>query len=377
MKRIIALLMAVIMTLSITSALSLPVGTEMCAAAENNESSLQTAAMSAQGGVGNYKKGDTSNIRVTLTAGEYNITKDESGLDVIHMGDFSSTDSPGDPMLPHKVYNIIVPPDVIGSSLQLKVVSAEIRTIEGTYDIKPAGPDVVGADGKLTEDWGEGKMIVGTPIAYLKTEQYRNTDYNLYIYTDPTTIGQHGTLLATDYWSPDGNTVAITAIGMDKIAYLKRGPSGDRPSGDTDYNLYIYTAPTTIGQHGTLIASDYWAPDGDTVAITAIGMDKIAYLKKGAYGAEDYNLYIYTAPTTIGGHGTLIATDYWAPDGDTVAITAIGMDKIAYLKKGAYGYTDYDLYVYTAPTTIGGHGTLIASDYWAPDGQTEGVSALG
>jgi hypothetical protein len=106
-------------------------------------------------------------------------------------------------------------------------------------------------------------------------------------------------------------------------------------------------------------------------------MDKIAYLKKGAYGAEDYNLYIYTAPTTIGGHGTLIASDYWAPDGDTRAVTAIGGgDEIAYLKKGAYGAEDYDLYIYTAPTTIGGHGTLIASDYWSPDGQTKGISAL-
>ena len=160
MKKAILLLIAIVLTLSIFIAASapLPVGTEICA--EDNESSLQASAMPAQGGVGNYSKGDTSNIRVTLTAGKYNITKDESGLDVIQMAGFSSTDSPGDPMLPHKVYNIIVPPDVIGSSLQLKVVSAEIRTIEGTYDIKPAGPAVVGADGELTEDWGEGKAIV-------------------------------------------------------------------------------------------------------------------------------------------------------------------------------------------------------------------------
>ncbi|NQE52515.1 hypothetical protein C5S29_02895, partial [ANME-1 cluster archaeon GoMg3.2] len=73
----------------------------------------------------------------------------------------------------------------------------------------------------------------------------------------------------------------------------------------------------------------------------------ITYLKKGAYGADDYDLFIYTAPTTIGGLGTLLATDYWAPDGNTVGIAAIGMDKIAYLKKGAYGADDYDLFIYT------------------------------
>jgi hypothetical protein len=209
-------------------------------------------------------------------------------------------------------------------------------------------------------------------IAYLKQGAGGDTDYGLYIYTAPTAIGEHGTLIASDYWSPDGNTVAITAVGGgDQIAYLKQGPGGG-----TDYDLFIYTAPTAIGEHGTLIASDYWSPDGNTVAITAVGGgDQIAYLKKGPYGAEDYDLYIYTAPTIIRQHGTLIAADYWSPDGNSVAITAIdmdGVDEIAYLKKGPGGATDYDLYIYTAVT----HGTLTASDLWSPDGQTEGISAL-
>jgi hypothetical protein len=46
------------------------------------------------------------------------------------------------------------------------------------------------------------------------------------------------------------------------IAYLKQGAGGT-----TDYGLYIYTAPTTIGQHGALTASDLWSPDGSTVAV--------------------------------------------------------------------------------------------------------------
>jgi hypothetical protein len=211
-------------------------------------------------------------------------------------------------------------------------------------------------------------------IAYLKKGPYGDEDYDLYIYTAPTAIGEHDTLLATDYWSPDGNTVAIAAIGMDKIAYLKKGPYGA-----DDYDLYIYTAPTTIRERGTLIASDCWSPDGDTRAITAVGGgDEIAYLKKGPYGDRDYDLHVYTAPTTIREHGTLIASDCWSPDGDTRAITAVGGgDEMAYLKKGPYGADDYDLYIYTAPTTIRERGTLIATDYWAPDGQTKDISALG
>jgi hypothetical protein len=51
---------------------------------------------------------------------------------------------------------------------------------------------------------------------------------------------------------------------------------------------------------------------------------------------------------------------------------------IAYLKKGSYNDWDYNLFIYTAPSTIHEHGTLIASDLWSPDGQkTEGISALG
>jgi hypothetical protein len=232
-------------------------------------------------------------------------------------------------------------------------------------------------------------------ITYLKKGPYGAADHDLYIYTAPTTIRQRGAYTASDKWSPDGNTVAVTAIdidgdGVDEIAYLKKGAYGAK-----DYDLYIYTAPTAIRDHGTLTASDKWSPDGNTVAITAIdidgnGVDEIAYLKEGAGGTKDYNLYVYTAPTTIREHGTLIASDFWSPDGNTVGIAAIGMDEIAYLKKGAYGAKDYDLYVYTAPATVGHdlyvytapatvgqHGTLIASDLWSPDGQTEGISALG
>ena len=256
-------------------------------------------------------------------------------------------------------------------------------------------PSTTGEHGTLiaSDLWSPDGHTVGITaidtdeIAYLKKGSYSDLDYNLFIYTAPSTIREHGTLIASDLWAPDGSTVAITAIdidgnGIDEIAYLKKGSYSD-----LDYNLFIYTAPSTIREHGTLIASDLWAPDGSTVAITAIdidgnGIDEIAYLKKGSYSDLDYNLFIYTAPSTIREHGTLIASDLWAPDGSTVAITAIdidgnGIDEIAYLKKGSYSDLDYNLFIFSAPTTIREHGILMASDYWSPDGKTEDISALG
>jgi len=104
-------------------------------------------------------------VRVTLNAGEYSITKDENGFEVIKMEGFTSTLSPGDPMLPHKVYNVLVPPEAIGSGLKFDIVSADIQVLEGTYDIKPAGPIIPGADeyaneSTVLEVWGERKNIV-------------------------------------------------------------------------------------------------------------------------------------------------------------------------------------------------------------------------
>ena len=105
-------------------------------------------------------KDNAGSMTFTLYAGEYAITQDNEGLDVVQMEGFSSTTSPGDPMLPHKVYNIAVPPDIVWSILKLNIVSAGTSVLDGTYDIRPAGPDIAWVDDKLIEDWGHGKDIV-------------------------------------------------------------------------------------------------------------------------------------------------------------------------------------------------------------------------
>ena len=107
---------------------------------------------------------DSGKVRVVLSAGEYSIIKDENGLDVIMMDDFASTTSSGDPMLVHKVYNILVPPDAIGTDLKFEIVSADIQILEGTYEIRPVGPLAPAVDefsgGALwAEYWGKDKNI--------------------------------------------------------------------------------------------------------------------------------------------------------------------------------------------------------------------------
>lgn len=103
---------------------------------------------------------NTGSIRLTLSfKGGYNLAK-EDAFDVIEMEDFALTSSPGDPMLPHKLYDILLPPDALESTVELNIVSAKTRTIDGTYSVKPAGPDVAWVDGKLVQIWGDNKTIV-------------------------------------------------------------------------------------------------------------------------------------------------------------------------------------------------------------------------
>jgi len=105
-------------------------------------------------------KDNAGSMTFTLYTSEYAITQDKQGLDVVQMEGFSSTTSPGDPMLFHKVYNIAVPPDIVWSSLKLNVVSVETRMLEGSYDIRPAPPILPGTNDTVVEEAVQKKETI-------------------------------------------------------------------------------------------------------------------------------------------------------------------------------------------------------------------------
>ncbi len=104
-------------------------------------------------------------VRMVLEAGELSIAKGGEGFDVVAMEGFASTTSPGDPLLLHRVYNILVPPEAIGEELTMKVVSQDVEILEGTYEIGPVGPLAPALAGDefggvaWAEYWGLGKTI--------------------------------------------------------------------------------------------------------------------------------------------------------------------------------------------------------------------------
>ena len=202
------------------------------------------------------------------------------------------------------------------------------------------------------------------------------SDNNLFVYTAPVGV-QNGTLMGTDWWRGDGNTVAIAGgdfngNGGNEIAYLKQVTA-------TDFTLFVYTAPVGT-QKGTLIGTDSTNYDGTPVALAAVdidgnGTDEIAVLKKA--GTANNDLFVYSAPQgTL--EGTLVGTDYLSGDGNTVAIAGgdfdgNGVGEIAYLKRVTA--TDFTLLVYTAPVGTQ-EGTLIGTDGWRYDGRTIAIAGV-
>lgn len=92
-------------------------------------------------------------INLTFNSSEYEITKDENNLDIVKMEEFYIDGDAGNPDLPYKRYDILVPPDVVWSSLELEIVATTTQTINGTYNIKPIAPLLECCNGTCTEYW--------------------------------------------------------------------------------------------------------------------------------------------------------------------------------------------------------------------------------
>lgn len=116
-------------------------------------------------------QGDTepvpAEISLDFTAGEYTIVnaeylalKDKQTGTLVDMKGFNSTTSPGDPLLPTRIYEIALPPNVDWQTLKLSIASQETEIIPGAYDLLPAPPERARVEEEELVDWGEGKNIV-------------------------------------------------------------------------------------------------------------------------------------------------------------------------------------------------------------------------
>jgi len=79
---------------------------------------------------------------------------------VVRMEGFNLTTSPGDPVLPVRIYEIAVPPNIDWKTLKLTVEGVEAALVPDQFEIIPAPPMQARVDDKDYINWGFGKDIV-------------------------------------------------------------------------------------------------------------------------------------------------------------------------------------------------------------------------
>ena len=99
-------------------------------------------------------------VSLTVTVDSCEIIKDQAGYDRVIIDGYKSMGAPGNPMLPSKVFNVLLPPDVVWDSVELTVVDIETEVLTGTYRVEPAAPDAAYVEGKMVYDWGQNQSVV-------------------------------------------------------------------------------------------------------------------------------------------------------------------------------------------------------------------------
>ncbi len=111
--------------------------------------------------------GGTVTFELTLPA--YEITRDDAGFDVIAVPGFVLSTAPGEPMLPHRVYNVAVPPEADPDSLQVEIVEQSVTTLAGPYNLREGTPYEISV--------ADGGDAGGTPPAYAMARAADSADF--------------------------------------------------------------------------------------------------------------------------------------------------------------------------------------------------------
>jgi len=276
-------------------------------------------------------------------------------------------------------YGMVQPADTISNAASPTKTFGVIKNDSKDYNFYSYNvPNQIEARGVIGADFWNitsgNKVVAATEIkisGVTKVGVVKNEggDYNFYLYNMPNGI-QGATSIGADYWNiPSGNNVVSIAgvdtdgDGTDEVAVMKKE--------NGDYNLYIYRAPSGT-QATNLVGKDLWnIPSGNnTVALAGLG--DVDGDGKGELGVMknkngDFNFFVYDPP--VGTQAMSIkAADYWnIPSGNNVVdIDGVGdingdsKNDLAIMKKSN---NDYNLFLYTIPSTIEGTNTF-AADYW-------------
>lgn len=126
----------------------------------------------------------SQDITLNLKSGSFDIMKDRTGEEFIKMEGFGLTSSPGEPVLPFRIYDVVVPPNIDWKTIDLKFVRKG-KQLPDKHSISPAPPLRARVDDKDLIDWGEGKEIVDGKniLVYTKKEFYPKTPVSILSYS--------------------------------------------------------------------------------------------------------------------------------------------------------------------------------------------------
>jgi hypothetical protein len=206
-------------------------------------------------------------LTYALKANPSQLAKDRAGNDVFRMMDFSMSAVPGRPMLPHKIYNIALPPDVDWASLRLTVTGVDRGKIPGFFTIATCPPDTAWKDNQwLTSSTAaaDGSAAAPTPspaVSIVGTSQLRKwkfvkVEFTPFLYAPET--GEITLVRRADIqlaYSRTGERVGAAALADGRLDDVARDMFLNFGEASAWYN-----APALAGaaaDTSSLLASDY------------------------------------------------------------------------------------------------------------------------
>ncbi|MGB2956321.1 MAG: hypothetical protein WBB64_10190 [Anaerolineales bacterium] len=125
-------------------------------------------------------------LLITVTTPPYTLAKDSDGFDFIQIEDFSSSGDPGEPFLPRKVISIALPPNVNLESVEIQVADYQLKTLDGTFNIKLSVADIPSDSGEPSSaDDGEiteADFIQQLPPGQMRKWIFTKIEYSPFIY---------------------------------------------------------------------------------------------------------------------------------------------------------------------------------------------------
>jgi len=108
--------------------------------------------------------GREGSLVVTLKAGEFEFDQNPDGTRTVRMRGFRLRGDPGEPLLPFRIYSLLLPPEASPDGLRAEVVSSRTRSLPGPYRLALA-PPIVPMGRHDPAQPGEGRAATGRPGA--------------------------------------------------------------------------------------------------------------------------------------------------------------------------------------------------------------------